>query len=100
MRIFYIDEFGNSSMSAASIRQHPWSALCALSIPDTKRISLADHMEALKDRFFPGWRNHNWHHSEIKGRYLKVAHRRLSRGRTPIGPPGYRGLTAQTLNEL
>lgn len=100
MRLFYIDEFGNGDLSAASLKAHPWSVLCAISVADTTRLSLANHMIKLKDRFFPGWNNSDWHRSEIKGRYLRRTLKQLTAGKAVTTPPGYSGMTLNAVNAL
>lgn len=100
MKIFYIDEFGSGGMTPAGIKTHPCSALCAFGVAETNRISLANHIGGIKDEFFVGWKTRDWHHSEIKGRYLRSAQRRLNSGRKPGAPSGFHGLTTNTLRRL
>jgi hypothetical protein len=100
MKIFYIDEYGEGSMSPRAIAANPCFALCAFCIAETSRISLAHHVRSIKTRFFPGWEGRPWNESEIKGRYLRAARRHLGAGNKPYEPAGYKGLTTTTLNEL
>lgn len=100
MRIFYVDAYGSGGMSEGSRREHPWRAVCALSLPETARISLAGHLTSIKNRIFPEWQNHDWHASEIKGRYLRAAQRRFAVGRSPRGPSLYRELTVDRFRDL
>lgn len=100
MQLFYLDEQGDKSLSADSLRVHPYFTMGALKIQDTQRLSLYRSIQALKDHFFPGWRNGHWEDSEIKGSYLAQAIRRHSRGLTPLRPRGYAGLTGEQLGGL
>lgn len=106
MLIFYIDESGDTGLSRTrrggtwvlnpGVPQ--WFVLAACGIPETSRVDLAGTLVHIKDNFFPGWQQADWHDTEIKGRYLAQAHKRLSRGLRPLKPVGYRSL--RTLRQL
>src|SRR6266542_1942497 len=76
-----------------------WFILAGVGIPETSRTDLADNLTAMKDKFFPGWRRAAWRESEIKGRYLNNAVRKLATGRLP-SYGAYRNLTRRSANDL
>jgi hypothetical protein len=90
--VFYVDEVGNERLDKPSLAAHPWFVLGAMAIKETARLSLKAQLCAVKDRFLPGWQHEDWANSEIKGRYLAQAERRIERGKPPLTPPGYRRL--------
>ena len=100
MQLFYLDEQGDKGLSSDALRVHPYFTMGALKIQDTQRLSLYRSIQALKDRFFPGWRSDDWEASEIKGSYLAQAVRRSNRGLPPLPPRGYATLTEGRLGRL
>lgn len=101
MLVFYVDEVGTGNLGAASLAEHPWFILGALGIRDVNRQSLADDIRKTKDEAFgSAWQDKAWYDTEIKGRYLSAAKRRLSQGKSPLKPSGYGGLTTDKLESL
>lgn len=100
MLLFYLDEFGNESLTASSIQNHPYFAMGSMCIRDTQRLSLCEQLRKLKDDFFPGWRQKDWSESEIKGRYLAQAVRRHMNGSPPLHPYAYRNLIGGNLGRF
>ena len=100
MLLFYLDEYGNSSLSAPSIIAQPYFVMGAMCIRDTQRWSLFEQIIALKDKFFTDWRGEPWKNSEIKGSYLAQAFRRVERGLAVNWPAGYQALDTKKLREL
>jgi Protein of unknown function (DUF3800) len=108
MLIFYIDESGDTGMAppppgvpgVLKPGVSHWFVLAAVGISETSRIDLAEDIMYLKDKYFRGWKGRNWGDSEIKGSYLRAAHRRLSHGRRPAKPSGYNRLKKDRLDEL
>jgi hypothetical protein len=107
MLLFYLDEFGDGSLKRTrksnryyldrSVSQ--WFILAGVGIPETSRTDLADNLMAIKDRFFPMWRKSAWKRSEIKGRYLNNAVRKLAAGKLP-SHGAYRNLSGKQANAL
>ena len=83
MLLFYLDEFGNGSHSIASINEYPHFVMGSMCIGDSQRWSLFQHVVEMKERFFPGWKLHDWKYSEIKGKHLARAMRRLETAKFP-----------------
>ena len=101
MLVFYVDEVGIGNLDAASLAEHPWFILGALGIRDVNRQSLADDIRGIKDEAFgSAWQRNPWGDTEIKGRYLAAAKRRLNHGKPPLKPSGYRGLTTDKLESF
>ena len=100
MLLFYLDEYGNSSLSPSSIREHPYFAMGAMCIQDTQRLSLFRNLSRLKDEFFPGWRAAKWEESEIKGSFLAQAKLRQQEGKHPLRPSLYRFLSGPAVDKL
>lgn len=92
MLVFYVDEVGNERLDEASLVAHPWFVLGAMGIKETARLSLKAQVCAIKDRFLAGWRGEEWAETEIKGRYLAQAKRRIEYGKPPLAPRGYHRL--------
>jgi hypothetical protein len=100
MLIFYIDESGETALSRTQKNGvwvlnpgvSPWFILAACGIAETSRVDLAHQVMHIKDNFFPGWKAQPWRETELKGRFLCAAHRRLSRGKIPLKPVGYKSL--------
>src|SRR6266540_5652336 len=77
-----------------------WFILAAVGISETSRKDLAEDLSEIKDYFFPGWRARPWGETEIKGSYLRAAHKRLAHRRRPAKPTGYHRLTVNRLDRL
>lgn len=97
MLLFYLDEYGNGSLSASSIKEYPYFVMGSMCIGDSQRWSLFRHVVELKEQFFPGWEQQD---SEIKGQYLARATRLLEKGHAPTFPTAYSQLTHHSVQEL
>lgn len=100
MLLFYLDEYGNGSLSAKSINEYPYFVMGSMCIRDSQRWSLFRQLVELKEHFFPGWEQQDPRVSEIKGQYLARALRRLENGQDPISPSGYAHLTLVSVRQL
>ena len=101
MLVFYIDEVGTGNLGDKSLKEHPWFILGALGIRDVHRQGLAQAIQEAKDEAFGIiWRRKPWENTEIKGRYLAAAKRRLDQGKPALNPSGYYSLTAYKLEGL
>lgn len=100
MLMFFIDESGDTSIPREKVNgswvlsrgNEPFFILAACGIAETSRLDLAKQLTDIKDRFFPGWADGPWRDTEIKGRFLAQAHKRLKSGKPPLKPAGYRSL--------
>jgi hypothetical protein len=108
MLLFYIDEFGDHSLirdphnpRRLKAGVSPWFVLAAVGFRDTSRANLAEALTSLKEKHFGADSSlRPWAESEIKGRHLVRATRRLSRGQRIGDPPAYSGLTEARLAAL
>jgi len=101
MLIFYVDEVGNGNLGTNSIAEHPWFILGAMGIRDVNRRSIAKALGVIKQQYFgPVQQTQTWGNTEIKGRYLAQAAKRLSNGKPPLKPIGYQTLTSDSLDRL
>ena len=104
MLLFYVDEVGNGgkgSLEPRSLEAHPWFILGALGIKDVNRQSAANAIRQLKTKVFGRrWESEPWNDTEIKGSYVARAARRIADGKVVLSPPGYRGLTSDSLDDL
>jgi hypothetical protein len=98
MLIFYIDEFGDSSMltdAAAPVPTlksgvSPYFVLSAVGIRDTSRKPLAEELFAVKAKHFgDAIELQPWSASEVKGRYLFRAARSVATGHVLTRPAAY-----------
>jgi hypothetical protein len=107
MLIFYLDELGDGSMKRSRVgsqwkldpRIAQWFILTAVGVRETARKDLAEQIMAIKDRYFPSWRDKPWGDTEIKGRYLHRSVNARTKGKAPYDP-GYKHLTAARLTNL
>lgn len=76
-----------------------WFILGAVGIAETSRKDLAEEIKGIKSRYMPGWDLEAWKDTEIKGRYLHNATRKLKDGKLP-SQKGYRNLTTAGAHRL
>jgi len=100
MLLFYLDEYGNSSYSQASIREYPYLVMGTMCIGDSQGWSLFNHVAELKGEFFPNWEHSPWPHSEFKGKHLSGAIRRLENNLLPQTPRSYQQLSYKRVLDL
>jgi hypothetical protein len=99
--VFYIDEVGTGNLKYKALKEHPWFILGALGIRDVYRQGLANALQGAKDEAFGTiWRRKPWDNTEIKGRHLAAAKRRLDQGKKVLAPSGYYGLSNYKLENL
>ena len=100
MLLFYLDEYGNSSLSPASIREYPYLLMGTMCIRDSQRWSLFNHVAEAKSEFFPNWEHSPWQDSELKGKHLAGAIRRLEKNLSPQTPKAYQQISYGRMQEL
>lgn len=104
MLLFYLDEYGNTSVSSRSLERYPFFVLGSMCIASSQRWSLYSRILELKDAFFPGWRQYSWKDSEIKGTHLAGLVGKLTEGKQAHLPLAYQQLdhpqTLELIDEL
>ena len=110
MLLFYVDEYGDSSLRTipgASPPQlkpgtSPYFILAGVGVRDTSRKPLAEKILEIKERHFgPVVGTGAWADTEIKGRHLARAARKVAAGDVLARPAGYLHLTtASQVDEL
>ena len=94
MRLFYLDEVGNPSLSKKSLSRDPIFVMCFLVIEDSQWFIAHQLMTDLKARYFPGW---DWRQVEVKSRFLRMASANPGDRRLPVP---WRALTPAKLGTL